>query len=65
MNVDSLPHENHRDADRRRHFRELDRQQQADAIRDLAADGVGDYDIAAATGLAVEQVRRVIGQIKA
>jgi hypothetical protein len=44
----------------RLHFHTLDREQQADAIRRLAADGQGDRTIAQATGLSVEQVRRVL-----
>ena len=43
------------------HFVMLDRDQQAAAIRRLAASGVSDYGIAAATRLSVEFVRTVIG----
>ncbi len=32
------------------------------AVHELAARGMTDYGIAAATGLAVEQVRRLIGE---
>jgi DNA-binding NarL/FixJ family response regulator len=45
-----------------RHFLLLDRDQQESAIRRLAASGMNDYGIAAATGLSVEMVRRVIGE---
>ena len=46
------------------HFVILDREQQASAIRKLAASGVSDYGIAAATRLSVEFVRAVIGPRK-
>jgi hypothetical protein len=49
-------------ADNRRYFEMLDRQEQAAAIRRLAASRMSDYGIAAATGLAVEQVRRVLAE---
>jgi DNA invertase Pin-like site-specific DNA recombinase len=45
-----------------RHFLLLDREQQESAIRRLAAAGMPEYTIATATGLSVEQVRRVIGE---
>jgi hypothetical protein len=58
------------DMDRRNHavgdrsvdyFRLLTPAEQAESIRRLATSGLTDYDIAAATRLHVEQVRRVIG----
>lgn len=48
------------EADRMRHFRTLDRAQQAAAIRRLATAGQSEHTIAAATGLAVEQIRRLL-----
>ncbi|MGB6488765.1 MAG: hypothetical protein WBE91_17935 [Steroidobacteraceae bacterium] len=48
------------DVDRMRHFRTLDRAQQSAAIRRLAAAGQSEHTIAAATGLAVEQIRRLL-----
>jgi DNA-binding NarL/FixJ family response regulator len=45
---------------RMRHFHALDPQQQAQAIARLAATGLSDYDIAAATAMHVEQVREVL-----
>jgi hypothetical protein len=47
---------------RLRHFRLLTRDQQAQAIRRLAATGMTDYDVSAATRLAVEQVRQILGE---
>ncbi len=44
----------------RMHFHSLDREQQAAAIRRLAAADQGDHTIAHATGLSVEMVRRVL-----
>lgn len=46
----------------RLHFHALDREEQAAAIRRMAADGVTDYGISHATGLAVEQVRRILAE---
>jgi hypothetical protein len=43
------------------YFRLLTPAEQAESIRRLATSGLTDYDIAAATRLHVEQVRRVIG----
>jgi hypothetical protein len=43
------------------HFHTLTREEQAQAIRQLARDGYSDYGISAATQLAIEQVRRVLG----
>jgi ABC-type phosphate/phosphonate transport system ATPase subunit len=42
------------------HFEHLDREQQEQAIRRLAADGMSEHSIARATRLSVEQVRRVL-----
>lgn len=44
----------------RMHFHALDREQQAQAVRRLAATGQSEHTISHATGLAVEQVRRVL-----
>jgi ABC-type phosphate/phosphonate transport system ATPase subunit len=44
----------------RMHFSSLDREEQAAAIRRLAATGMGDHGIADASGLSVEMVRRVL-----
>jgi hypothetical protein len=49
----------------RLHFRILSRDQQAAAIRRLAASGMSDYGISHATGLAVEQIRRVLSEVAA
>lgn len=48
------------DAARMRHFQALDRDQQAQAIRRLAATGQGERTIAQATGLTIEMVRRIL-----
>jgi DNA invertase Pin-like site-specific DNA recombinase len=45
---------------RRRHFTALSRDEQASAIRRLAASGQGEHTIVRATGLSVEQVRRIL-----
>jgi DNA invertase Pin-like site-specific DNA recombinase len=45
-----------------RHFLLLDRQQQAQALRRMVASGMSERTVAAASGLSVEQVRRVIAQ---
>ncbi len=45
----------------RAHFHELGRDQQAAAIRRLAAQGMTDYGLAHATSLAVEQIRQILG----
>lgn len=47
---------------RMQHFHTLDREQQAQAIRRLASLGQGEHTIAHATGLSVEQIRRVLGE---
>lgn len=47
--------------DRMRHYATLSRDEQEAAIRQLARDGHADHTIAHATGLAVEQVRRILG----
>jgi ABC-type phosphate/phosphonate transport system ATPase subunit len=44
----------------RKHFYLLSQGEQAAAIRRLAASGLGAYTIARATGLSVEQIRRVL-----
>jgi DNA invertase Pin-like site-specific DNA recombinase len=43
-----------------RYFLLLDRSEQEAAIRRLMASGMPAYTIAAATGLSVEQVRRIL-----
>jgi len=50
------------DALARLHFHALDRVEQAQAIRRLAATGQGEHTIACATGLSVEQIRRVLAE---
>jgi hypothetical protein len=49
-------------APRRMHFHSLSREEQAQAIRRLAVEGRGDHSIAAATGLSVEMVWRVLAE---
>jgi hypothetical protein len=44
------------------HFLLLDRAEQESAIRRLVASGMPEYTIATATGLSIEQVRRVLSQ---
>jgi hypothetical protein len=44
------------------HFASLDREAQAAAIRRLVAVGYGEHTVAHATGLSVEQIRRVMGE---
>ena len=44
------------------HFLLLDHDEQVAAIQGLARSGMGDYTIAAATGLSVEAIRRIIGE---
>jgi len=46
----------------RLHFHALSREEQAEAIRGMAASGQGEYTIARATGLAVEQIRNMLGR---
>lgn len=46
------------------HFLLLDHEEQVAAIQRLARSGMGDYTIAAATGLSVEAIRRIIGERK-
>lgn len=43
-------------------FDRLTREEVSDAIADMKALGFGDYDISAACGLAVEQIREILGQ---
>lgn len=50
------------DVDRMRHFHCLTREQQAEAIRRLMESGYTEHTIARATGLAVEQIRRVLSE---
>lgn len=50
------------EARRRYHFASLNCEQQADAIRRLAAAGHGETTISAATSLSVEQIRRVLDE---
>ena len=45
----------------RMHFHVLDRVQQAQAIRRLAATGQGEHTIAHTTGLSVEMIYRILG----
>ena len=49
------------DRDRMAHFHSLSFEAQAGAIRRLAATGMSLQGISHATGIAVEQLRRVIG----
>lgn len=44
------------------HFLLMSHEEQVRAIHRLAADGFTDHGIAAATRLAVEQVRRILGE---
>lgn len=44
----------------RRHFDRLTRDEVVDAVQRLASEGHSDYGIAAATGIAVEQIRNII-----
>jgi hypothetical protein len=46
----------------RLHFYSLDREEQAAAIRRLAATGMGDHGIADASGLSVEMVRQILAE---
>jgi len=54
--------ENPGDADRMAVFHALTREQQAQAIRRLAAMGQSETTIARATGLSVEFIKRVIAE---
>ncbi len=49
-------------ADPRAHFYALSRDEQRDAIKRLALDGMSDYGIASATKLSVEMVRTILGE---
>ncbi len=49
----------------RLHFSALDREEQIQAIRRLAAAGHGDRHIAAQTGLTVELIRRLLADVAA
>jgi len=44
------------------HFRTLDAAQHADAIRRLAAAGMGDHELARVTGLHLAYVRQVLSE---
>jgi hypothetical protein len=46
----------------RRHFDALTRREQEAAIRRLAAEGLGDYELVAASGWAVEAIRSLLGE---
>lgn len=46
-----------------RHFLTLDHDQQRAAVQRMAQSH-GDYELAAATGLSVEQVRKILGERK-
>lgn len=46
----------------RQYFDSLTAAEKAEAVRGMADEGHGDYVIAAATQLAVEQVRQLIGE---
>jgi hypothetical protein len=46
-----------------RHFLLLDQAQQVQAIRRLISSGMSECTVAAATGLSVEQIRRVLADI--
>ena len=48
-----------------RHFMLLSRDEQRSAIQRLAAGGMSDYTIAAATRLSVEQIRVILGEHRA
>lgn len=50
------------DAARMRHWHALTPAEQQNAIRRLAADGSSDHGISQATGLSVEQIRRVLAE---
>ncbi|HEY3787056.1 MAG TPA: hypothetical protein VGL55_17435 [Steroidobacteraceae bacterium] len=49
----------------RMHFYSIDRTEQAQAIRPLAASGQGEHSIAHATGLSAQQVRRILLELPA
>lgn len=51
------------DESRMRHFHTLTRSAQGEAIRRLAALGQSEHMIARATGLSVEMIRRVMGEV--
>ena len=56
---------NARPGDRRMHyFALLSQGEQRAAIARLASSGMSDYGIAAASGLAVEQVRKILGELR-
>lgn len=43
-------------------FHAMDHGQQRDAVKRMAAEGKADHTIAVATGLAVEQIRRLLAE---
>lgn len=49
----------------RLHFTILTRDQQAQAIRRLAASGQSEHTIARATGLSVEMINRILAEVSA
>lgn len=53
------------DEQTRDHFHRLPHDEQASAVRNLARDGFGDHEIAARTGLHVNQVRALLGKREA
>lgn len=48
-------------ADRLRHFRELEHADQVRAVLQLADQGLRDHDLSAATGWGVDQIRTALG----
>jgi DNA-binding NarL/FixJ family response regulator len=54
--------ETNRDADRLKHFERLTQAKREHAIRRMAVEGYSDSQIAHATRLAVEQIRRVLAE---
>lgn len=47
---------------RRRYWLELPPEKQRQVVREMSAMGFGDYQIATATKLSVEQVREILGR---
>jgi DNA-binding NarL/FixJ family response regulator len=54
--------ESNLDADRLRHFEQLTQPEREQAIKRMAAEGYSDSQIAHATRLAIEPVRRVLAE---
>jgi hypothetical protein len=46
----------------RQHYDDLTADEKIEAVCRMADSGYGDYSIASATGLAVEQIRRILGE---